>query len=946
MRAFAFLVLLAVSAVLLCQAPPRVTRASASSPDDWFYRQRAYPSGNIPEGALEKALRQKAALEAARPQSVQGAAAEAAATWGLLGPNGVNSPEGPVSGRVTAIAFDPRNPEHVYIAAAGGGVWRSTDAGTTWQSLGDNLLSLSSGALVFDERITALYYGTGDSSSNGYGAGVLRSSDSGATWQQLSAQFNLGATFRLALHPQDTRTLYVARSSGVWRSTDGGETWNRTLQGYATDLAVDVQDPRLQFAALGRLTGAAENGVYRSLDGGSNWTLIGSLPNGPGVGRISLAESTANPAVVYAVVTKSSDLSLEGVYRSDDFGGSWRRLVTAPADLFLNGDRHQGHFDNMIAIDPRSPDRVYLGGVELYRSTDGGASWTNISVRNGQRVIHEDQFAVAFKPGNPDTIYVGNDGGMYRSSDGGDTWVNLNRALPITQFNNLALNPGGTVFLGGTQDQGVIRLSAESSTWEQVLRGDGGAVMFDPTNPAILLAGKQRIQPMRSINGGATWSPISQGIVGSDRVAFYPPFVMEPSNPRQMLFGTHRVWRSGDAGDGWTTVGGELTSGYVTALAIAPGVARTYYAGTSDGQVYTTLDGGFNWQRGAGVPNRWITSLAVHPRNHQLAYFAASGFGSGHVFRTQDGGFNWQDVSGSLPDIPANAVVIDPRGPVYVATDVGVFRSEDGSGNWSSFSAGLPNSFVTTLALDTGSNTLAAGTYGRGAYFISLRPPQSGPGVLARGIVNAASGSSVVAPGALVSLYGSRLASDTAGNTTLPVATSLAGATVTVNGIPAPLFFVSPGQINFQFPFEISASSAVVTVTTAEGSTSVLVQVAPAAPGIFAGSIAHAGNRPVDAANPATPGEIITFFATGLGATTPAVATGAPAPSVTPALASLPVTVTIGGTQSVVLFAGLAPGFAGLCQVNLTVPFGVSGDVPVVLSAGGRSSNTVTIAVR
>ncbi len=949
MRVICLLVLLAA---LIMFGPgqgmkPGDERAEAGqAPDQWFYQQRTYPFDKIPENALEKALRQKAALESARLFS-QREGAEAVSPWTPLGPGGITTPEGPVSGRVTAVVTDSRNPEHLYIAAAGGGVWRSTDGGATWLSLGDNLLSLSSGTLVLDERINALYYGTGDASSNGYGVGILRSLDGGATWRQLSAQFSLGATFRIALHPQDPRTLLVARSSGLWRTTDGGDTWVQLLRGFATDLAVDAADSRLLFAALGRFTGAPENGVYRSFDGGNSWTLLPGLPSGSGIGRISLAESSVNPAVLYAVVARSTDYSLEGVYRSDDFGGSWRRLASAPASLFVSGSSNQGYFDNMIALDPRNPDRVYLGGVELYRSTDGGLTWTDLSLRGFQRAIHEDQFAVAFRPGNPDTIFVGNDGGMYRSNDGGDNWTNLNAALPITQFNSVAIGTG--IFLGGTQDNGVIRLRNDAFTWEQLLRGDGGAVATDPFNSSVLFATRPRLQIFRSRDGGSGWSQIVQGIAASDRVAFFPPMTMEPSRPQNLLFGTQRLWRSADSGESWTAGSPDLSSGgFITALAVAAsllGPSRTFYAGTNDGQVFFTQDGGVNWQRGAGVPNRWITSIGVDPRFAARAYFSASSFGTGHVFRTDDSGSTWNDVSGNLPDAPASAVVVDARGVVYAATDVGVFRSDDGAGTWTSFNLGLPNTFVTALALDTSANTLVAGTYGRGAYVTSLQPSPLGPSVLARGVVNAASNLQVLAPGAIASVYGQRLAASTAAGSTLPVPTSLGGTAVTVNGIAAPLFFVSPQQINFQVPFEINTSAATVVVTTSQGSAAMLVQVAPSSPGIFAGTVAR-GGRPVDATNPAAAGDVLTLYATGLGLTTPAVASGAPGPAAPPAQAVLPVTVTIGSAQATTLFAGLAPTFVGLYQVNVVVPAGVAGDLTLVISSGGRSSNAVTIPVR
>lgn len=946
----AFVVLL-----VLVAASPALADQSVhpSRSDQWFYSQRAYPSGTIPEDALAKALKQKRALEPAFQLLGTLDVLAATSTWGTLGPASINTPEGTVSGRVTAIATDPRNPEVVYIGAAGGGVWRSADGGLTWQSLGDSLLSLVSGSLALDERTGVLYYGTGDHGAGTYGAGVLRSHDAGLSWVNSSGwdgernkpQFSLGTTPRLVLHPTDPRTIYVARNSGLWYSTDGGESWFRLGAGVATDVAIDPRNPSRLYMALGRNSGSAENGVYRSNDAGASWGRVQGLPFGAEVGRISLALAPSNPAVVYAVLARSSDQRLHGVYRSPDGGSSWARLP-APDSLFDSNGRGHGYFDNFVAVDPRDSNAVYLGGVELWKTTDGGQNWSLLSLAGNRRIIHEDQFAIAFKPGNPDTVYVGNDGGLYRSTDGGANWVSLNSGLPITQFNSVAVHPlDDRTVLGGTQDQGLIRFTG-SSTWEQLFRGDAGVVMYDQANPNVILAARQLIRPMRSVNSGASFSNIGGGIDPADRVAFYAPLTAVPGNAAVIYFGTYRVWNSGDGGGAWAAISPDLTNGGVlTALAVSPVFTSTIYAASSDGRVHVSI-GGSAWLRGSGLPDRWVTWIAPHPRDPSVAYLSVSGFGAGHVFRTNDAGITWTDISGNLPDVPANAVVVDPRGPLYVATDVGVFRTED-QASWSSFNIGLPNAFVTSLALDVRSGTLTAGTYGRGAFQINLKAPQTGPNVLAGGVVNAASYQAAVAPGSIASLFGTRLAANSITAPGRPLPLTLGGTSVTVNGQQAPLYFVSPGQINFQVPFEVSGTQAVITVTTQEGSAAMLVSVLPTVPGILNGTVVHGTTGiPVDAVNPATPGEILVLFATGLGATNPAVPTGAASPANPPASTVARVTATMGGRAANVLFGGLAPGFTGVNQVNFQVPEGVSGSVQLTISAGGRTSNSVTIPVR
>ncbi len=946
------MVLLIVLALLA--GTPASAQQPLSLPDSkqWFYDQRAYPSGEIPEDALQKALLERQLLEQQFRLQNESAASEVTASWSLLGPTEVSSPQGIVSGRVTAIVTDSRNPETVYIGAAGGGVWRSTDGGGTWQSLGDDLLSLVSGSLALDERTGTLYYGTGDHGAGTYGAGVLRSHDGGATWissngwdsERNKPQFRLGTTPRILLHPDDPQTIFLARSSGLWRSTDGGDSWFRLVGGVATDVAIHPDNPSRMFLALGRNLGSAGNGVYRSDDGGNTWGRVAGLPFGEEIGRISLAVAPSNGAVVYAVLVRSQNQQLRGVYRSVDGGDSWNGLP-APLSLFDSNGRGHGFFDNFVAVDPRDANVAYLGGVELWKTINGGLVWVLLSLVD-QRIIHEDQFSIAFKPADPDTVYIGNDGGIYKTTDGGATWASLNSGLPITQINSVAVHPQDPqIALAGTQDQGLIRF-AGSSTWEQLFRGDAGAVMFDPVNPNIILTTKNLMRPRRSVDGGASFSDISAGIDPRDRGAFYPPVVASPENPGFLYFGTHRVWNSIDGGATWVPISPDLTDGgALTALAVSPGSSSAIWAGSSDGRVHVSTGLGF-WHSITGLPRRWVTSILPDPRNPGVVYLTVSGFGTGHIFKITGTGNTLTDISGNLPNAPANAVAIDERGPLYVATDVGVFRSEDGT-SWASFNAGLPNAFVTSLALDTSSGTLTAGTFGRSAYRGQLQAPESGPNVLAQGVVNSATYQSLLAPGGIASLFGTQLAAPTAHSSEQPLPTSLEGVSVTVNGEPAPLFVVSPLQINFQVPFKIVDSQALVQVSTTEGTAAGRAPVLSTSPGIFDGTIAHgATGTPVDGSNPAARGEILVLFATGLGATQPEVASGSPAPSDPLARTAIPVTARFGDQQAPVHFAGLAPGFVGLYQVNIQVPEGVSGDVPLTIQAGGRSSNAVIVSIR
>jgi len=459
---------------------------------------------------------------------------------------------------------------------------------------------------------------------------------------------------------------------------------------------------------------------------------------------------------------------------------------------------------------------------------------------------------------------------------------------------------------------------------------------------------------LRSDDGGRTFRVIAEGLDATDRVQFYPPLIADPRQPGTLYFGTQRVWRSQDGGEHWTPLSGDLTGGgaaTLTALAVAPSASLLLYAGTSDGQVRVSRDGGTNWSPSAPLPGRFVTSIAVHPLLAERAFVGLSGFGSGHIFRTEDAGGSWQDISRDLPDIPVNALWVDALSPdrVYVGTDIGVFVLSP-EGSWVPLRQGLPNAVVLGFSQNPATGLLVAATHGRGAFALLLgEPAASAPRIDA--IVNAAGfENGPLAPGMTAILFGSNLAPGSAGAVGgIPLPLSLEETSLTVNGVPAPLFFVGPGQVNFLVPYEISGPLADVVLRSRSGEAAVRIPRAAASPGItLAGTeanIFHGNNTRVWDFSPARYGEELVLFASGLGAVTPAVPTGSPTPASPAAPTDLLPTVRIGGQLAEVRFAGLTPGFIGLYQVNFIVPAGLLGRVPVALEADGVSSNVVTLLV-
>ena len=931
------------------------TETTQSAFDIWFYGQRKYGLGYIPQEALVKAVAQRNAMPAGsrlRPRDIANATT-GSSQWISLGPTVVNSPSrGLISGRTTSLAVDPTNPSAVYVAAAGGGVWKTTNRGILWVPLTDNLPSLASGAVAVDPFTGEVWYGTGELDfcrDCYYGAGVYRSADGGANWSRVNPDSFLSSqTSVIVFDHQNQGTLFIGRSTALWKSSDDGQTWQATLQGVITSFVLNPIDSTVAYAAIGDAFGSSANGVYKSTDGGQTWTrLAGGLPNQATMGRISLAIDPTTTSTVYALIARSSDYLLNGLYRSLDGGNTWSILGSLPGDIFLEDQFSNGYFNQVVKVDPKNSAVIYAGGTDLWKSSDSGSTWQNLHISEGQ---HD----VVFDPSDPQTFYLVSDSGVWRSSDGGQSFVDLNNTLAITQFQNMGLHPANpNLAVGATQDNGTI-IYRGGFAWDQGRLGDSGIAFYDAANPQTVYASGHYFDLFRSDDGGKTWPLLKQGIDPTDRVQFYAPFLLSPRQPGVLYFGTQRLWVSSDRGDHWAAVSPDLTGGgsaTISALAIAPGSAQTLYAATSDGFVRVSGDGGRSWSPVSPLPNRFVTSIAIHPQIPTRAFVGLSGFGTGHVFRTDDRGGSWHDISGNLPDIPVNAILIDALVPdtVYLGTDIGVFVLEP-DGSWSPLGQGIPNAIVLGLSQNPATGLLVAATHGRGVFGI----PWSAPALVApfvSALVN--SGSLLpgpLAPGMSVSLFGSNLASTTA-TPSIPFPTIiLAGTSVTINGLAAPLFSASPGQLNLQVPYGITGSTAELTLLGGTGQATVRLQRADANPGIFQngsdGNITHADGSSVSNLAPANAGEEVVLYATGLGAVDQTVFTGLPSPSAPAAKTLIQPIVRVGGIQATVDFSGLTPGLIGVYQVNFVVPSGLSGRVPVVLDVGGGvTSNTVFMSV-
>lgn len=657
--------------------------------------------------------------------------------WGAMTLSDWGSAPQPDAGRVTDVAFDPRQPDILYVAGASGGIWKTTSGGATWTPLTDDQCSLSIGAMAMDPvNSNILYVGTGELNVFQYGCGVLRSIDGGNSWQPLATTelgWESGARSAIGSVYVDPATagsttstvVLVASTRGIFRSANSGQSWSSTSTVWATSLVPSAHDANVLFA------GAREVGVVRSTDNGVTWNTL-PLPQGVAANqilRVQLATSAAAPTKLWMAVA-NYDRHLQGLWVWDDAAQTWSQL--AANGLYDDNRRlnfgDQAEYDLVLAVDPHDASRVYLGGVRLYRSLDGGDHFSQIASD-----IHVDWHAFRIDPTNPLHLVGGCDGGVFVSNDGGDSWSGRNSGLAIAQFYpGISVHPAlHSYYLGGVQDNGVL-VTDGLPLWEGITSGDGGFTAIDPSGSVLFFEaewGGMGSGPTIARISSAGFQNVDAGIDPSDRAEFIPPLVMHPTQGQTLYFGTQRLYRTTD-GTNWQQISAspDLSkgSGSITRIALAPSDPDTVYIGTSDGLLRMSPDAGVNFSSGgAGFPNRYVTGIAVDPSNAAHVVATVSGFGTAHVWQSTDAGATWSSLDGmSIPDVPADAVTTIPgTSDLIVGTDVGVWLSPDFGASWQAAPAGLPNVEVNDVVYDPLVQRLVVGTFGRGMWAIPVVAP-------------------------------------------------------------------------------------------------------------------------------------------------------------------------------------------------------------------------------
>ncbi|HLF15542.1 MAG TPA: glycosyl hydrolase [Bacteroidota bacterium] len=688
------------------------------------------------------------------------------------------------SGRVIDFAVNPDDRSQYYAAAASGGVWKTTNAGTTWTPVFDDQASYSIGCIAMDPRNpSVIWVGSGENNSQrsvSYGDGVYRSEDGGKSWQNmgLKASEHIG---KIVIDPRNSNVVYAAAQGPLWapggdrglyKTTDGGKTWNAilTISKYTgvSELAMDPRNPDVVYAASyqrGRrvwtlIDGGPESAIHKSTDGGATWKkLTSGLPK-DNVGRIGLAISPVNPDVLYAVIELPNRKG--GFYRSADRGATWEKRSD-----YASGSPQ---YYNEIIPDPKEVDRVYSMDTFLKVTVDGGKTFRNL----GEKSKHVDNHAIWIDPDNTNYYLVGSDGGVYESFDRGTTWV-FKSNLPITQFYRVAVDNASPFYnvYGGTQDNNTLggpsrTISASGITnpdWFVTTGGDGFYSQIDPEDPNIVYSESQygglvRFDRRSGENAGI--KPQEGKGEAAYRWNWDSPLLISPHSSTRLYFAANILFRSDDRGNSWKAVSGDLTRaldrnklpvmdkiwgvdavaknsstsvyGNITALSESPLKEGLIYVGTDDGLVQVSEDGGGRWrriERFPDVPETTYVSRIVASQHSVNTVFAAfdnhkNGDFKPYILKSTDAGKSWTSLKGVLP----------PNGPVYaiaedhlkadllfVGTEFGVHASTNGGHRWLPLKGGLPTIAVRDIAIQKRENDLVLGTFGRGFYILDDYTP-------------------------------------------------------------------------------------------------------------------------------------------------------------------------------------------------------------------------------
>ena len=706
-------------------------------PHDAFTIQRSFPDRDFDWKGWQKALQRT--RQAAQLKERNSDCSGTQADWTLQGPSNV-------AGRVNSLALKPDNQLTLLAGFSAGGIFKTTDGGVNWRPVFDNFLELSIGYITFDpSNPNVVYAGTGDANMPSYvfnGSGLFKSTDAGETWQYLGLE-QAGIISKIVVHPTQPQVLFVATMGnpyvrdaerGVYKSVDGGQTWQQLLfvsnQAGASDLVMDPSDPQVLYASFwDRIRNNSESviygnnaRVYKTTNGGANWTQLGNGLPTTKMGRTALAISRQNPLKVYALFTDTLS-KVGGIYRSLDGGATWNTFSIAGLQ---SAYANFGWYFGKIILNPNNDEEVYVPGVQMWRKTGLSNSWFNIG--GGHSDMHDIVFLSSGRR------YTANDGGVYYQDAGNNGWTKCNN-LPLTQFYRVGYNPHQpNMYFGGAQDNGTVKGNALNlNGWQTEYGSDGFRIAFNADSANVFWAETQNGGIHKTSDGGQTWQ-VGQDCLGTaDRCNWDTPYMVSRHNPNKLYAGTYRMFSR--EGALWTPISTDLTDGNIygpqfhtiSAVEESPVLAGKLFAGTSDANVWRKEPTG-NWVNiSAGLPNRYVTSVQGSPTVATRIFVTHSGFRDNeyipHVHRSNNNGQTWTDISGDLPQIPVNDLFILPGyadSLLFVATDAGVYFSKNSGVNWNRLGERMPYVPVFDLDHNIARKQLIAGSYARGLWTFPL----------------------------------------------------------------------------------------------------------------------------------------------------------------------------------------------------------------------------------
>lgn len=690
-----------------------------------FYEPRLYPDYEWPDPMIVWNEMEAANKKKKKKQNHNRSASTS--TWTPIGPTSWTDGAGWNAGlgRINVVMVDPNNSSTIYVGAPAGGLWKSTNNGSSWTCLTDDQPVLGVSDMQIDpSNSNIIYLATGDGdASDTYSVGVLKSTNGGNTWTTTGLNFQVTQTRRirrLIMHPTNSNILFAATTAGLYKTTNGGNSWTQVNSNSFQDLAFKPGSPNVVYAV--------NDEFYKSTNTGNSFTQItNGLPPDNEVNRYKIGVSDDEPNWVYLVCGKQSNSTFKGMYRSTNSGNSFTLQANSP-NIFgysTTGSDNSGQswYDLAIAVDPNDASTMWVGGVNVWKSTDGGVTYTiqsNWTYPNAIGYTHADIHYLNIYNGD---VYCGSDGGIFVSSDGGNNWTDKSAGLQITQFYKLSTSQtNSSLVLGGTQDNGT-NLYSGSNNWTHVVGADGMECIINPVNSNVMYAAIQFGSIRKSTNGGNSFSGILNPDQVNDTGAWVTPYVLDPNNPNHIYVGYTELYKSTNGGNTFSQVSNLNNSNTLRVVEVCKANSSVIYLGRGS-KVFRSSNGGTNFTNVTGnLPNKTVRSIITDPLDENRIWVCLSGYNNNQkVYFSSNGGNNWTNLSSGLPNLPTNCLVYreGSTDEIYCGTDVGIYMLTGNSGSWTPFGTGLPNVIVEELEITYSVDKIRAATYGRGMWEADL----------------------------------------------------------------------------------------------------------------------------------------------------------------------------------------------------------------------------------